>query len=317
MPTLLAVEESLERVREGLERRVASLGERVGDHLAAYIGRPGKMLRARYALLLGSALGVPERVCETVGRAVELVHNASLLHDDCIDEASLRRGVPTPNALFGDRTGILLGDLAFTEGMAEAVLVSPEAVRSLVRAVQEMTVGEVQEEFLQGSLDVSVEGYCGVAVRKTGALFEWAGEVLSSQSPFEHDRRAPVELGRGAGILLQIVDDIHDFTLDERTAGKDAGQDFANGRLTLPCILAMDDHGTRARFMQIWSTRSRGKAALEEARALFAEGGHIEAARRKARQIMERMRPLAGGLPVRREAERLREFMELMFKREF
>ncbi|MFH2201625.1 MAG: polyprenyl synthetase family protein [Elusimicrobiota bacterium] len=317
MLAIPAVDESLERVREGLERRVVTLGGRVGDHLAEYIGRPGKMLRARYTLLLGAALGADQGLCEKVARAVELVHNASLLHDDCIDEALLRRGVPTPNARFGDRTGILLGDLAFTEGMAEAAAVSPQAVAELVRAVREMTVGELQEEYLCGSLNVSLEGYYGVAVRKTAALFDWAGRALSGCSPLEHDRENPAKLGRSAGILLQIIDDIHDYTLDEDTAGKDPGQDFANGRLTLPAILALDDEETRPRFLELWQSRARDPEAFDKALALLQERGHLEAARGIAREIMEGMIPMAEALPEREAAGRMKEFLQLLFAREF
>ncbi|MBI5596366.1 MAG: polyprenyl synthetase family protein [Elusimicrobia bacterium] len=315
MTTTETLDGSLDRVRSGLERRVAALGGRVGDHLASYVGQPGKLLRARYTLLLGRALGVEPPTAESAARAVELVHNASLLHDDCIDEGLLRRGVPTPNALFGDRTGILLGDLAFTQGMAEAALISAEAVRSLVEAVQEMTVGELQEEFLKGSLNVSAEGYYGVAARKTSALFKWAGRVLSEESPLEHDPDGPPRLGVAAGILLQIVDDIHDFTLSEAVAGKAPGQDLHNGRLTLPGILAMDDDASRARWTALWG--SRQPAALDDALALLGERGHLDAARAEARRIMEAMLPWVDALPVRAPAGELREFMTLMFRREF
>ena len=315
MPTVEAIDGSLDRVREGLERRIAALGGRVGDHLAAYVGQPGKMLRARYTLLLGGALGVKTETCETVARAVELVHNASLLHDDCIDEGLTRRGVPTPNALFGDRTGILLGDLAFTQGMAEAAAVSAEAVRTLVEAVHEMTVGEIQEEFLKGSLNVAKEGYYGVAARKTSALFIWAGRMLSAESPLEHRREDPPRLGAAAGILLQIVDDIHDFTLSEAVAGKPPGQDLHNGRLTLPGILAMDDESARERWIRLWSARS--SEALEQALAIFKERGHLDGARSEARRIMETMLPWVDALPVKERAAALRSFMTLMFNREF
>ncbi|MEE8424529.1 MAG: polyprenyl synthetase family protein [Elusimicrobiota bacterium] len=317
MWALHAVDESLERVRAGLERRVASLGARVGDHLAEYVGRPGKMLRARYTLLLGAALGVKPGTAEKVARAIELVHNASLLHDDCIDEALMRRGVKTPNARFGDRTGILLGDLAFTEGMAEAVAVSPKAVAGLVESVGEMTVGEIQEEYLCGSLNVSVEGYYGVAVRKTAALFDWAGRTLSDQSPLEHAREIPPKLGRSAGLLLQIIDDIHDYTLDEETAGKDFGQDFANGRLTLPAILAMDDEKTRPEFLKTWRGRAKAPDAFAKALDILKKGGHLEAARKIAREIMEGMLPMAAALPEKAAAGELKRFMELLFCREF
>jgi geranylgeranyl pyrophosphate synthase len=318
MKTLDPVEASLARVREGLDRRIASLGSRVGDHLAEYVGRPGKMLRARYALLLGRALGVEDRIAEHVARAIELVHNASLLHDDCIDEGLTRRGVPTPNARFGDRTGILLGDLAFTEGMAEAVQIDADAVRSLSKAVHEMTVGELQEEFLCGSLNVSVEGYYGVAARKTGALFAWGGEVLSKHSALEHAAGEPARLGTFAGILLQIVDDIHDFTLPEAVAGKAPGQDLHNGRLTLPGILAMDDEESRERFIALWGKASGDNGAAHgEAMRIFDNGGHLDASRKLARGLLEEMLPMVDRLPVKRVAGELRTFMELMFKREF
>ena len=317
MLALLTVEDSLDRVRTGLERRVASLGGRVGDHLAEYVGRPGKMLRARYTLLLGAALGVKPGTSEKVARAIELVHNASLLHDDCIDEALMRRGVLTPNARFGDRTGILLGDLAFTQGMAEAVAVSPKAVADLVESVGEMTVGEIQEEYLCGSLNVSLEGYYGVAVRKTAALFDWAGRVLSDASPLDHPRENPPKLGRSAGILLQIIDDIHDYTLDKETAGKDPGQDFANGRLTLPAIMAMDDESTRPAFLNIWNNRAQDPQSFAKALALLKESGHLESARDKAREIMESMPRLVDALPEKKAVAQMKIFMELLFRREF
>jgi len=319
MPTAPTVEESLSRIRENLDRRVASLGGRIGDHLAKDIGRPGKMLRSRFCLVLGSALGVERRVCEHLGCAVEFVHNASLLHDDCLDRASTRRGAPTPNAQFGDRTGIILGDLAVTEGMQEAARVSPAAVDGLLRAVHEMSVGELQEEFLCGSLNVSLEGYFGIAARKTGALFEWLGRALSSESPLSHLKEDPPTLGRTAGILLQIIDDIHDFTLDEEVAGKPPGQDLVNGRLTLPGILAMDDERTRARFIEIWEAdpASRNGSSLEKALAVFEEGGHLERAREIAKGLLKEMLPLVDRLPADKEAAEFRGFIQALVEREF
>ena len=285
--------------------------------MAEYVGRPGKMLRARYTLLLGASLGVRPETRENIARAVELVHNASLLHDDCVDEALTRRGVLTPNARFGDRTGILLGDLAFTEGMAEAVKVSPRAVADLVAAVGEMTIGEIQEEYLCGSLNVSAEGYYGVAVRKTAALFDWAGRTLAEQSELKHVSGDPARLGRSAGILLQIIDDIHDYTLDKDTAGKDPGQDFANGRLTLPAIIAMDDEDTRKEFLPMWQTRSKDPDAFGRVLSLLKDRGHLDAAKDKAREIMEDMLPIVDRLPVKESAAELRMYMELLFRREF
>lgn len=317
MMTAVPLEESLSRVRAGIERRVARAGELVGDRLADFLGRPGKMLRARYALLMGAALGVEPARAERAAAAVELIHNASLLHDDCVDGASLRRGLPTPNGLFGPTAGVLLGDLAFAEGLDEASDLSTSAARRLVDTAREMTAGELQEEFLRGSANVSVEGYLGIAGRKTGALFGWVGGALSEQSPLPHRREDPPLIGRDAGLVLQIIDDVHDFTLDRDTAGKEPGQDFVLGKLTLPSILALDDESLRPRFLSLWERSPRGRDAAAAAVALLRDGGCFDAARAKAREALEAALLRVRALPVKEGAEGLARFLEAMSRREF
>ena len=302
------------RVRAGLESRARRIEGRVGQELASHIGRPGKMLRSRFALLMAGALGVDQEKAEGVARAMELVHNASLLHDDCVDEADLRRGHPTPNKIFGTTVGLLLGDLAFSQGLEEAIDISPNAPKLLVTTVREMTVGELQEEFLKGSVKVTVEAYMGVAARKTGALFEWGGAVLSELSPFPHEQSDPPRLACAAGILLQIVDDIHDYTLTERVSGKDEGQDLANRRLTLPCIYALQDADTRGLFLGLWNEPKPDAAKIVK---LLNDRGHIKRTREKGREIVDSMLAMVKKLPCRAEAAELGFFVEVMAKREF
>ncbi|MFI5346740.1 MAG: polyprenyl synthetase family protein [Elusimicrobiota bacterium] len=315
--SLLKVEESLAKVRSGLESRARRIEGRVGQELAAHISRPGKMLRARFALLLSGALGVDEAKAEGVARAMELVHNASLLHDDCVDEAELRRGHPTPNKVFGTTTGLLLGDLAFAQGLEEAIDISPNAPKLLVTTVREMTVGELQEEFLKGSLTVDEKAYMGVASRKTGALFEWAGAVLSELSPFPHEQADPPRLACAAGILLQIVDDIHDYTLTERVSGKDEAQDLQNRKLTLPCIYALQDPKSRDGFLKLWENAATDPAAATKIAKFLKDGGHIQKTRDTGRQLVDSMLAMIRRLPVQAEAKELAFFVEIMAKREF
>ncbi len=312
--SLFKVEDSLTRVRAGLESRARRIAGRVGQELAFHIGRPGKMLRSRFALLLAGALGVDQEKAEGVCRAMELVHNASLLHDDCVDEADLRRGHPTPNKIFGTTVGLLLGDLAFSQGLEEAIGISPNAPMLLVTAVREMTIGELQEEFLKGSTTVTVEAYMGIAARKTGALFEWGGSVLSELSPFAHEQSDPPRLACAAGILLQIVDDIHDYTLTERISGKDEGQDLANRRLTLPCIYALQDEGTREKFFALWNAPQPDFAQIA---ALLTEQGHMKKTRDHGRVVVDSMLAMIKTLPCKAEAAELGFFVEVMAKREF
>lgn len=312
--SLLKVEDSLTRVRSGLESRARRIEGRVGQELASHIARPGKMLRSRFALLLSGALGVDQEKAEGVARAMELVHNASLLHDDCVDEAELRRGHPTPNKIFGTTIGLLLGDLAFAQGLEEAIDISPNAPKLLVTTVREMTVGELQEEFLKGSLEVSVAAYMGVASRKTGALFEWAGAVLSELSPFPHEQSDPPRLACAAGILLQIVDDIHDYTLTERVSGKDEGQDLANRKLTLPCIYAVQDASIREEFLALWNEEKPDAVKIAK---LLKDRGCIQKTREKGREITDSMLAMIKKLPCKAEAAELAFFVEIMAKREF
>lgn len=299
------------RVRAGLESRSRRIEGRVGQELAAFVSRPGKMLRSRFCLLLGGALGVPEEKAEAASRALELVHNASLLHDDCVDEAALRRGYPTANAAFNVPTALLLGDLAFSQGLEEAVDISPNAARLLVTAVREMTVGELQEEFLKGETDLSVDAYMGICSRKTGALFEWAGAVLSELSPFPHEQADPPRLASAAGILLQLVDDIHDYTLPERASGKDEGQDLKNRRLTLPCLYALASPDRDA-FLKLWNASDAPGIAK-----LLKERGHVQKAREKGRELTDSMTAMVRKLPCKAEAAELAFFVELLAKREF
>lgn len=318
-PVLLAssVDESLERVRLGLETRARDMARRVGNSLGQYIYRPGKMLRARFCLLLGQALGVDPAKAEICGRVAELVHNASLLHDDCIDEADLRRGNPTPNALFGKSSAILLGDLAFAEALDEVFLISPEAARGIADAVREMTIGELQEEFLRGSVNVSIESYLGVAARKTGALFEWCGQAMSHLSPLPHDTDDPPKLGRSAGILLQIVDDIHDFTLDEKISGKDQGKDLDGGWVTLPVLLALQNNDHREEALKLWQGHSCGPEGARELARFLDRHGYLEESKVQARGLLKEIFALSRSLPHPPGVRALEAFLEAMAWRQF
>jgi len=313
----LDVAASLDRVREGLESRARRISGRVGKELADYVGRPGKMLRARFCLQLGAGLGVEAGRAESAARVVELVHNASLLHDDCVDEADLRRGEPTPNRLFGTAVGLLLGDLGFTQALEEAQEVSATAPQHLVTAVREMTVGELQEEFLKGSRDVTFDAYMGIAARKTGALFEWCGHVLAELSPHDPRPADPPRLGCAAGILLQIVDDIHDLVLDPAVSGKARGQDLRMGRLGLPAVLALQDPDVAPELTRLHAEVPREAGAAEGIARLLVRTGKIEAARERGREILRSMRLWIAALPVRGEAEALSDFIENLARREF
>ncbi len=305
----------LERVREGLESRARRISGRVGGDLAEFVGRPGKMLRARFCLHLAEGLGVPMEKAEAAARAMELVHNASLLHDDVVDDAELRRGQSTPNKVFGTTVGLLLGDLGFTQALEEALEISPAALERLVAAVREMTIGELQEEFLKGSCDVSLEAYLGVVSRKTGALFEWCGRTLSDLSPHEHAAADPPRLAMAAGILLQLVDDIQDFSIHSSVWGKDSAKDLALRRMTLPAVLAVRDPQLRPEYLAAWN--DRGPDSSARLKELLTRSGMLDEARKRCEETVRSMLCLAARLPVGDGARNLAAFVEALAAREF
>ncbi len=310
--------DSLSGIRSRLESRALRVSGRVGTELAGLIAANGKLLRARFALLLGEALGVPEEAREHAACAIEWVHNASLLHDDCVDEATLRRGSPTPNAVFGRSVALLLGDLAFSQGLEEALEISQEAANALVSAVREMTIGELQEEFLRGSTAISKEAYLGVASRKTGALFEWCGQVLASLSPHELREADPARLGLSAGILLQAVDDILDLSQSAERLGKKPGQDIAQRQISLPLVYAFEDSSVKARFEKAWSSsREIPDDEIDRLARLVIDSGAVKKARETASELLASIVAAARALPRRPAASMLLSFIEAMAAREF
>jgi len=317
VPVLLALDESLERVRSGLESRSRRIAGRVGAELADQMARPGKMLRSRFCLLLAAALGVDPDKAESAARGMEFVHNASLLHDDCVDQARLRRGRLTPNDAFGVNVALLLGDLAFAQGLEEVVDLGPGAARRLISTAREMAVGELQEEFLKGSVNITTEAYLGIISRKTGALFEWCGATLAELSALPHAEADPPRLGSAAGMLLQIVDDVHDYTLGAAASGKERGKDFSERRLTLPAILALNDPAGRPEFLRLWNAQPTDPEQVQRVARFLQSAGYLQAAREKGRELARSVRVWAAALPVAEYGREFCSYIDALERREF
>ncbi len=218
----------------------------------------GKRMRPRLALLCGFAQennGNPDdiRDIEKIASAVELLHTASLIHDDVIDKATVRRGQTTLNDTDGNHAAVLAGDYMFTRCF---VLLHGLNCMSLFDAmaatVSSLVTGELEQLKNQGDLSFSAESYCRTIYCKTGALFELAccGAAL-----FRKKDNATVsnlqKYGRLLGQGFQVADDLLDYTGMTDTTGKDIGEDLAEGRITLPLIMALDElQGQDREFLQ-------------------------------------------------------------------
>ncbi len=209
----------------------------------------GKRLRAR--LILTIAPEVPE--APLLGAIVELIHAASLLHDDVIDEASLRRGVPSVNATHGSKTAIMLGDILYSKAFSSLTSFDPAIARSIAESVTRLSIGEMMDVEMAESFNTDQNLYLKMLYLKTATLIEAA--AFSAALLAGKNAEAYGIYGKNLGLAFQIVDDILDITADEATLGKPSLNDFTEGKTTLP-------------YMDLYeSLDSEGRKRLESAHA--------------------------------------------------
>lgn len=198
----------------------------------------GKRLRAR--LILTIAPEAPS--APLLGAIVELIHAASLLHDDVIDEAQLRRGVPSVNATQGSKTAIMLGDILYSKAFSELTAFDPKISRAVAESVTRLSVGEMMDVSMAESFNTDRELYLKMLYLKTATLIEacaYGAAVLAGK-----DAQTHAIYGKNLGLAFQIVDDILDITADEATLGKPSLNDFSEGKVTLPYIDLYERLGT-------------------------------------------------------------------------
>jgi octaprenyl-diphosphate synthase len=169
-----------------------------------------------------------------LGAIIELIHAASLLHDDVIDEAQLRRGTPSINATEGSKTAIMLGDILYSKAFSALTAFDTRIARSVAESVTRLSVGEMMDVEMAQSFNTDRERYLKMLYLKTATLIEactYSAAILARK-----DENAHALYGKNLGLAFQIVDDILDITADEATLGKPSLNDFSEGKVTLPYI---------------------------------------------------------------------------------
>lgn len=188
----------------------------------------GKMLRSKLLLAISDISDDALRVCALI----EMIQSASLLHDDVIDDATIRRGTPSINATFGNKNAIMLGDVLYSKAFYELSVLDVELAKSVSSAVVRLSVGEIEDVSLSKQFHTNREAYVRMCADKTAALIVAAAEcgaILKGLN--KHIYRI---YGENLGIVFQIIDDILDITQDALTLGKPSMSDFKEGKTTLP-----------------------------------------------------------------------------------
>jgi octaprenyl-diphosphate synthase len=246
----------------------------------------GKRVRPALLLLTARMLGHDGDEEVTYGAVIELIHTATLIHDDIIDHASLRRGQATLNNLWGNNLTVLLGDWLYTKAMQMALAHGQvEVIRRLCDATLKMTEGELLAFQRLGAVDLSVDEYFEIIDRKTAHLFAAACSIPTLIPP-QRPEAAPVldRYGRSLGICFQLVDDLLDFTARESELGKPVLSDLKEGKLTLPLILLLSRirPAERRLIETVLEDRSFARVAPQQILDLVHAEGTLEEVREMA-----------------------------------
>ena len=237
MQALLA--HDLAAVEEILSTESASPVDMIPDLSHYIVAAGGKRLRPLITLAAAHAAGGANAATHNLSAAVEFIHTATLLHDDVIDESDLRRGKPAAKAVWGNSASILVGDFLFAQAFTLMVRTgSLDILGILSRASSVIAEGEVHQLSALGRNDLATEEYLTIIAAKTAALFEASARAGALSSGSDTHADALAHYGKNLGLAFQIVDDALDYGGTESAIGKSVGDDFREGKITLPVIIA-------------------------------------------------------------------------------
>ena len=233
---MLAVNKRIERALKSDVSLISQMGSYI-------IGAGGKRLRPRLVLISALAHGYKGDQHTNVAAIIEFIHTATLLHDDVVDSSVMRRGRDTANAVWGNEAAVLVGDFLYSRSFEMMVEVGEMRVMEILSAATNtIAAGEVMQLLNVGEADVTEQRYMDVIQAKTAKLFEASarlGAVLAGTDALQE--QAMAAFGSHLGIAFQLIDDVLDYTADSEELGKNAGDDLAEGKPTLPLIYAMRD----------------------------------------------------------------------------
>jgi len=279
----------LEQVVLELRRVIAAdfpIVSEVNDHL---LQMKGKLFRPTLLLLSHQAAGSRDPRSVTLAAVVELIHLATLVHDDSVDHSVLRRGLPTINALFSHQIAVIMGDYLYSRAIIELVrLDDHEALGVLARVTNEMTVGEMRQLEAHDKLAYGEGAYDQLIRAKTASLLSGACEVGALTAPARY-RQALARFGMLLGMAFQITDDLLDYTEPEAVTGKPSGLDLREHKVTLPLIAALARLSAEGRRVvaELMEAAEPSDDLVAEVIRLVEGAGGLETARQRALDLAQ------------------------------
>jgi octaprenyl-diphosphate synthase len=247
----------------------------------------GKMFRPTLALLASRVTDASQPRVTTLAAVVELMHLATLVHDDSVDHSVLRRGLPTVNSLFSHQVSVIMGDFLYSRALTALVRMNDlEIMRVLTDVANELTIGEMRQLGAVDALAFSEQDYFHLIRAKTASLIAGACESGAMCGAPEF-REALAKYGDRLGMAFQIADDILDYTGNESVTGKPGGLDLREHKVTLPLIAALPRVSTaaRKRIDELFAAESPDDATIADVVGIVADAGGIEYAQRRGEQF--------------------------------
>jgi octaprenyl-diphosphate synthase len=288
----------------------------VAEHI---IGGGGKRLRPILVILSAGAFGYDGKFHHQLAAVVEFIHTATLLHDDVVDASDLRRGQATANALFGNAASVLVGDFVYSRAFQMMVEVgSMRIMEVLAEATNVIAEGEVLQLMNCHDPDIDEERYLQVIRFKTAKLFEAAtrlGAILGGATPEQEDAMACY--GMHLGTAFQLIDDVLDYSGDNRDTGKNVGDDLAEGKPTLPLLYAIK-HGTdEERALVRGAIEHGGLEDLPRVMSAIQRTGALDYTRRQAEAEAQTAKSALDKLPNSKYREYLIQLAGFAVTRNF
>ena len=279
----------------------------------------GKRIRPRLVLMFSEALGFAGAERFELAAAVEFIHTATLLHDDVVDESSLRRGRQTANAMFGNAASVLVGDFLYSRAFQMMVDVNRmHVLEVLADATNVIAEGEVMQLMNMHDPDLSVEDYLRVIRYKTAKLFEASARLGAVLADAGHAvEEACADYGRSLGTAFQLVDDLLDYEGDALSMGKTVGDDLREGKPTLPLLLAMARCSDEERQLMRHAIEHGNTSRLDDILTIVRRTGALQATREAARAEADKACAALASLPDTSARKALLELSTRSVERNF
>jgi heptaprenyl diphosphate synthase len=322
--TSLALQQelNLNQILQDVEHRIHEVAiahsKSIGNLTAHVIEAGGKRIRPLLVILSGWKKQADWKPLIDVAVAAELIHTASLVHDDIIDEADTRRGIPTLNTVEGNHTAVLAGDYLFARAFD---LLSDQrtygALPFMVKAIQVMCEGVIEEISTLFDHTITKNDYFSRIYKKTASLTEACCGSGAKVSGAEQEIVISLaEFGRNLGMAFQIVDDLLDFSSDEETLGKPAGSDLAQGILTLPVLYLLENPSCSEQVREIIAKRECTPADFAYIKETAVEYSALDRAYNKAQEFQEKAKSYLNSLPAGPARSAFNKIADLVITRE-